>query len=280
MSAENLARAVPRRWRSKDARFADFKWLAAVGGLAAIAMNYLPMLWLGVMSFDPEPMSGIPSGWTTEWYVELFSDLRWADPLVASIVLAFGIGVACTAAALLVARGVQALSNKARGRLIGIFLIPLLIPGVLMGAGLFIYLRVFLQLKLGWWSVFLAHFVWSFPFALLALLITSSRYDHRLTEAAADIGANPWRAFLDIEFPFLLPGIVSAGLFGFLFSFSELSRSIFLRGGKTTLPIFEWIQASAHESSVPLIFALSTLELVGSGVIIVGAFWFLFGRRK
>ena len=51
----------------------------------------------------------------------------------------------------------------------------LLIPGVLLGAGLFIYLRVFLAFKLGWWSIFVAHFVWAFPFALLALLITTSR---------------------------------------------------------------------------------------------------------
>lgn len=280
MRIANLARAVPESQSSPKPRYTDLRWLAALGGFIVIALNYLPMLWLGVMSFSAQPTSGVPGPWTGEWYAALFADRRWVAPLLASIGLALGVGVACTAAALLVARASYALSQKARGRLIGMFLVPLLIPGVLMGASLFIYLRVFLQLKLGWWSVFVAHFVWSLPFALLALLITSSRYDQRLTEAALDIGASPWRAFRDIELPFLLPGIISAGLFGFLFSFSELSRSVFLRGGKTTLPIFEWIQASAHQSSVPLIYALSTLQLAGSGVIMVGAFWFLFGRRK
>jgi ABC-type spermidine/putrescine transport system permease subunit II len=280
MKTESLSRPALESRRPARARFPDLRWAAALGGFIAIALNYLPMFWLGVMSFSANPMSGVPGPWTTEWYVDLFSDRRWVDPLLASIGLAASVGLTCIAGGLLVARMSYVLSQKARGRLIGIFLVPLLIPGVLMGASLFIYLRVFLQLKLGWWSVFVAHFIWSFPFALLALLITSSRYDQRLTEAAADIGASPWRAFRDIELPFLFPGLVSAGLFGFLFSFSELSRSIFLRGGKTSLPIFEWIQASAHQSSVPLIFALSSLELAGSGVIIVGAFWFLFGRRK
>lgn len=257
----------------------DLGWLAAAGGFFAIALNYLPMLWLGVMSFSAEPMSGLPGPWTVRWYSELFADSRWIDPLIASIAMAFAVGLSCTGASLLVARTAASLSVAWRGRMIGMFLLPLLVPGILLGAGLFIYLRVFLQLKLGWWSIFVVHFIWAYPFSLLALLITSSRYDQRLSEAAADLGASPWAAFRDIELPFLLPGIVSAGLFGFLFSFSELSRSIFLRGGMTTLPIFEWIQASAHESSVPLIFALSTLELAGSGILIAGAFWFLFGRR-
>jgi putative spermidine/putrescine transport system permease protein/spermidine/putrescine transport system permease protein len=256
------------------------RWVAAGLGLFAIAMNYLPMLWLALMSFSAEPMSGVPGGWTAEWYAALLANQSWVGPLLASTATGFGVGLACTAAGLVVARSAPALSARWRGRMIGTFLVPLLVPGVLLGAGLFIYLRVFLQMKLGWWSIFIAHFVWSYPFALLALLITSSRYDHRLSEAAADLGAGPWEAFRDVELPFLLPGIVSAGLFGFLFSFSELSRSIFLRGGKTTLPIFEWIEASAHQSSIPLIFALSTLELTVSGLLLVGAFWLLFARRQ
>jgi putative spermidine/putrescine transport system permease protein/spermidine/putrescine transport system permease protein len=254
--------------------------IAAFLGIFAIALNYVPMLWLALMSFSADPMSGVPGPWTTEWYRALIDNQSWVGPLVASIVTGLGIGLACTAAGLLVARVAPALSAGSRGRLIGTLLFPLLVPGVLLGAGLFIYLRVLLQMKLGWWSIFIAHFVWSYPFALLALLITSSRYDHRLTEAATDLGASPWEAFRDVELPFLLPGLVSAGLFGFLFSFSELSRSIFLRGGRTTLPIFEWIEASAHQSSIPLIFALSTLELTVSGLLVVGAFWLLFARRR
>ena len=70
--------------------------------------------------------------------------------------------------------------------------------------------------------------------------------------------ASPWRAFVDIELPHMLPGVVGAALFGFLLSFNELSRSILLRGGSTTLPLYEWAQASAHTSNVPLVFALST----------------------
>jgi ABC-type spermidine/putrescine transport system permease subunit II len=258
-------------------------WLgrgAALIGFLVIAMNYAPMLWLGLMSFSVDPMSGIPGTWTREWYDQLFTDRRWFDPLLGSILMGIFVGVICAAVGLLVARSLVGMAARWRGRLIGMFLLPLLVPGVLLGSGLFIYLRVFLMLRLGWWSIFVAHFVWAFPFALLAVLISVTRYDHRLSEVAADLGANPWRTFMEVELPFVMPGLVSAFMFGFLFSFSELSRSILLRGGKTTLPIFEWVQASAHSSSVPLIYALSTIELVCSSVIVIGSFWFLFGRRR
>ena len=264
-------RREPRNWSSI---------LAATLGFLIIALNYAPMLWLGIMSFSADPMSGVPGGWTTDWYDQLWADGRWAAPLMSSLVLGVIVGIACALSALMVARAMPTMRSGSRGRLLAFFLLPLLVPGVLLGSGLFIYLRVFLDLRLGWWSVFVAHFVWAYPFSLLALLISTSRFDVRLLEAAADVGARPWRAFVDIELPILLPGIVSSLMFGFLFSFSELARSVLLRGGKTTLPIYEWTQASAHSSSVPLIYSLATIQLACSTLIVVGAFAFLFGRRS
>ncbi|MCG8359932.1 MAG: ABC transporter permease subunit, partial [Kiloniellales bacterium] len=104
-------------------------------------------------------------------------------------------------------------------------------------------------------------------------------FDTRLLDAAGDLGASPWRRFWDIEFPLILPGVVAAALFGFLLSFNELSRSILLSGRVETLPIFEWAQASAHTSNVPLIFSLSTLVLLASMALVCTAFMMLFGRH-
>lgn len=250
--------------------------LAAVAGFGMIALTYAPMLWLGIMSVSADPLGGLPGPFTLQWYGRLFADTRWVGPLVASLGCGAVVGLACAASGLLVARALPHL--KARGALLLAFLAPLFIPGVLLGAGLFLYLRVFLGLRLGWWSVFLAHFCWAYPFALLALLVTTTRFDTRLNDAAADLGAGPWRRFADIEFPLIMPGVVSAALFGFLLSFNELSRTILLRGTTTTLPLFEWALATSHSSNVPLIFALATLVLIASLTLIGISFWLLFGR--
>ena len=53
---------------------------------------------------------------------------------------------------------------------------PLFVPGMSMGAALFIFWRSFLDLKLGYWAVFLGHVVWALPFSLLMVLVIAVRF--------------------------------------------------------------------------------------------------------
>jgi len=73
-------------------------------------------------------------------------------------------------------------------------------------------------------------------------------------------------------------GIVAAFLFGFLLSFSELLRSIFVSGPVTTLPLYVWAQDSSHSSTVPLIYTLTTRIILASLIGIGFAYWRLFRR--
>ena len=153
---------------------------------------------------------------------------------------------------------------KRRGPLLIGFLMPLMVPGIVAGVGLFMWYRLVIHVKMGVWSLALAHFVWAFPFALLAMLVVASRFDMRLMEAAEDLGATRWQRFWQIEVPILKPGIFAAGFFGFLLSFNELPFSIFMRAGQDTLPLYLWIQSGAHNTTVPLIYAMSTLVTIAS----------------
>jgi ABC-type spermidine/putrescine transport system permease subunit II len=228
------------------------------------------------MSISPDPLSGIPGQPTLASYAALLSDKRWLDPLWTSIEFGCIVGLACAVLGTLTARLIP--FARRRGALIAMFLLPLVVPGVLLGVGLFIYYRVVLHLTTGPWSVMTGHLVWAFPFALLVLLINTARFDVNLRDAAFSLGASSWRAFVDVELPLILPGIVGAASFGFLLSFNELARSILLRGGTTTLPLYVWAQASAHTSNVPLVFSLSTIIFIVSLLLILVAFWLLFGR--
>ena len=256
------------RWRSG---------LSAGPGYVLIGVLYAPILWLAVMSVSAEPLSGIPGPFSGEWYRRLFRSTGWVDPLWMSLGVAATVGMVCTAAATLVGRSLPHV--RRRGTVLVCTLVPLFVPGVVMGTALFMYFRSLMGLKLGLWSLIAGHFVWAFPFSLLAVVVTASRFDTRLADAAADLGATPWQRFWHIEFPALMPGIVAAGLFGFLLSFNELSRSIFLHGRVTTLSLYAWAQASSHTSKVPLIYSLNTLVLLVSLVLVCTAFWLLFARK-
>ncbi len=59
------------------------------------------------------------------------------------------------------------------------------------------------------------------PFALLPLYANLTRHDPALLEAAADLGAPPWRRFLAVTVPLSLPGIVAAFLLVFIPAIGE-----------------------------------------------------------
>ena len=55
-----------------------------------------------------------------------------------------------------------------------------------------------------------------FPFMVLPLYAALERLDETLLEAAADLGAPPWRGFFAVTVPLSLPGIVAGALLCFI----------------------------------------------------------------
>jgi len=54
------------------------------------------------------------------------------------------------------------------------------------------------------------------PFMVLPLYASLERQDESLLEAAADLGATPWRAFWTVTFPLSLPGVLAGFLLVFI----------------------------------------------------------------
>ncbi|CAH2396524.1 Spermidine Putrescine ABC transporter permease component potC (TC_3.A.1.11.1) [Mesorhizobium ventifaucium] len=250
--------------------------MAKWGGLLFIFLIYFPLAWLALMSISERPLSGIPLPLTMDNYRALVDDTRWVAPFSISLLIAVFVGIVSAIAATLVGRHLP--NAKRSGLKLLLCVIPLFVPGMSMGAALFIVFRAMLGLKLGYWSIIAGHFIWAFPFGLLVVLVLTSRFDHRLVEAAEDLGASKLRTFLDIELPILRPGIVGAGLFGFLLSFNEVLRTMFLRGTSTTMPIYNWTMAASQQSQVPIIFALATIILLVTLPLLAGVFWVLYAR--
>jgi ABC-type spermidine/putrescine transport system permease subunit II len=243
---------------------------------AVIGLIYFPLLWLALMSVSAQPLSGLPLPFSVSNYVALFQNGDWLAPFGVSVLIALGVAIVTAVTATLVGRLLP--HSKRAGTLVLLAILPLFIPGMSMGAALFIFLRPMLGLTLGFWSIFVGHVVWAFPFSLLIVLVLTTRFDSRLVEAAADLGASGWRTFWDIEMPILRPGIFGAAIFGFLISFNEVQRSIFLRGTATTMPIWNWTMASSQQSQVPIIFGLETIVLLVVLPLLAALFWVLFVR--
>src|SRR5262245_18690723 len=66
------------------------RWSTAVAvilGFVGIVLIYGPILWLALMSLSEQPLTGKPGPFTTIWYVKLFTDMRWLDPLMVSLAI-------------------------------------------------------------------------------------------------------------------------------------------------------------------------------------------------
>jgi ABC-type spermidine/putrescine transport system permease subunit II len=248
------------------------KW----GGFTVLFITYFPILMLVLLSFSRRPLSGVPYPLSMMHYEALLRNTDWAVPLWKSLVVAVAVAVTCMVVATAVGRAIPLMSRP--GRWVVIAIIPIFVPGMTMGAALFTLLRAHLDLRMGLWSIYLGHLVWALPFSLLLVLVLVTRFDRRLLQAAEDLGANAWQRFWHIEFPILRPGIVGAGLFGFLLSFNEVLRSIFLRGTETTMPVWNWIMAASQQTQVPIIFALATIILFITLPLLSAFFWILFVR--
>jgi putrescine transport system permease protein len=74
------------------------------------------------------------------------------------------------------------------------------------------------------------------PFMILPLYGSLSALDQNLVEAAADLGARPWRAFLGVTLPLTLPGIAAGSLLVLIPAVGEFVIPDLL-GGPDTLMI-------------------------------------------
>lgn len=73
------------------------------------------------------------------------------------------------------------------------------------------------------------------PFMVLPLYARLSRLDPALTEAAADLGAPPWRVFLRVILPLSLPGIVAGAALVFVPAIGEYVIPALLGGPQAQL---------------------------------------------
>ena len=87
-------------------------------------------------------------------------------------------------------------------------------------------------------AVVIGHTVWNSAYATLIIQARTATLDPALEDAAADLGANPWRVFRRVTMPGLLPGIVAAGP-ARVHLLVRRHRHLVLpdRGGTATLPV-------------------------------------------
>ncbi len=100
------------------------------------------------------------------------------------------------------------------------------------------------------------------PFMILPLYVSISKLDWTLLEAAADLGAKPWVAFLRITLPLTMPGIITGSLLVFIPAVGEFVIPDLLGGSSTSMIGRVLWQEFFNNRDWPLAAALATVMLV------------------
>jgi putrescine transport system permease protein len=241
-----------------------------------IAFLYLPMLVLIAYSFNASALASVWGGFSTQWYVELVHNRQILSAAGLSLEVA---ALASTGALLLGALAAIALVRftKFRGRLLltGMVNAPLVMPEIITGITQLLLFVSMLQL-LGWPSrgmttIVLAHVAFCTAYVTVTVQSRLATADRSLEEAAMDLGATPFRAFVDVTLPIIAPALVSSWLLSFTLSLDDLVISSFVSGPRSsTLPMVIYSKVKLGVS--PDVNALASLiiTLVGGCVLFAG----------
>jgi ABC-type spermidine/putrescine transport system permease subunit II len=221
--------------------------------LLAYLFLFVPIVVLIAYSFNASRSTVVWSGFTFDWYGEVFQDRGLRQALQVSVIIAFVSALASTAIGALTALAIVRRRFPGRDALSTLLLAPMVLPEIVMAVALLVFM-VALNITLGYFSMIVSH-----------VLIT---LDRRLEEAAADLGADEWQIFWRVTFPLLLPPLVTAFLLAATLSFDNFVMSTFTSGvGTTPLPLR--IYSMLKLGITPKINALGALMVLLNVLVVV-----------
>lgn len=107
------------------------------------------------------------------------------------------------------------------------------------------------------------------PYMILSLNGVIARLDKRLQEAAALLGAPPWRIFLLVTLPLCIPGIIAGTMLSFLLSLNSFVTPMLLGGGRVDMIAVLIFDQAINLANLPLGSAAAGVLFLISGAVIL-----------
>jgi len=255
-------------WRNALAHFAVY----AIGFLGT-----LPVIISVIYSFRKTSGPVFQSGLGLQSYERILFNL--GDVVKNSLFFSF------TAVAMIVVIGtligvlVARRTNLNTSMLDGAFMIPYVMPGIVIGIA---YIAAFnsgpLVLTGTAAIIILSIFIRRLPYSVRTTSSALRQISPSMEEAAVSLGYSPFQAFMKVTVPLIVPGIVAGAMLSFVTAINELSSSLVLYVGSTmTMPVRIYLLILDGDFGTAA--AMSSILLALSGAAIYLAFRFL-GRNE
>ena len=244
---------------------------------------YLPIFVLIVFSFNASKSRSVWSGFTLDWYKELFQNSMILDALWVTLAVSILAAVISTIIGTAAAIGFTNFRRRSRTVVTTINNIPLTNADIITGVSmmlLFVFAGQVLadlsawlndlsvvesanlwfdfEFKLGFVTLLIAHLTFDIPHVILCVMPKLQQLDPNIYEAAQDLGAPGFLAFRKVILPEIMPGVINGLLIAFTMSIDDFVISYFTAGSTLSMVIY----SMAKKRVSPEINALSTLLFV------------------
>ena len=249
---------------------------AALASATVVAIFLLlPLLAVVPISFTPARFLSMPTAaWSGIHYRQLIDNPDWGRSVLLSLRIGVVSSAIATALATLFALGIWMARPRLSALLVGLVLLPMVVPPIVSAMTLYFLLTGLSRLSglVGydtWLGVVLAHVVMIVPFVVVLVLVALSGVDRRIDLAArgfgATLGQRAWRVIL----PNIRFGVLMAGLLAFVLSWEEIGVTLFITSvNAITLPRLMWM--GVHDNIDPAVAAVSVVLITVTTLALIG----------
>ncbi|MFO8088627.1 MAG: ABC transporter permease [Desulfatiglandaceae bacterium] len=222
---------------------------------------FAPIAVVIVLSFNPEQFGCFPmEGFSLRWFVKLAQNESILYAFKNSLILGSLTAIFSTSIGILAAMAFVRYDFPGKNTLNTLLLSPIMIPEVILGVALLLFIR-WLQQPKSFILLLIGHVVLTLPYVLLIVQARLVGIKEEYEEAAQTLGASPFHTFKEITLPLLLPAIMAGMLFSFTISFDDITATLFWATAQNqTVPvkIFGMLRTSVS----PEINALGTVMII------------------
>ena len=222
---------------------------------------FTPIVAVIILSFNPQQFGSFPmEGFSFHWYVKLAQNDTILNAFKNSLVLGSLTAIVTTAIGIPAAMAFVRYEFPGKNTLNTLLLTPIMIPEVVLGVALLLFLR-FLQQPKSFALLLIGHVVLTLPYVLLIVQARLVGIKKEYEEAAKTLGANAFQTFKEVTFPLLLPAVLAGALFSFTISFDDITATLFWATAQNqTVPVK--IFSMLRNSISPEINALGAVMIV------------------
>lgn len=248
-----------------------------VAAMCVLAFLYTPIATLIVFSFNSNSITRLPlESFTFDWYAKALGNPDLMTAVWNSVVVGLAAVVICLAIGIPTALALDRHDFPGKTVFRRLVILPITLPGLITGVSMLTFFRS-VGIDLSIWTVIIGHGT-----ALTAIVVTNvfarlQRFDRRIEEASADLGASPWQTFRYVTLPNIRSAVIGSSLISFTLSFDEIPVTFFLTGRDNTLPMYIW--SVIRRGITPEINAIGTIIVVLSIVLILISVFIMYDEN-